>query len=73
MPFFVFKISADNKIEYIDEEEKYRPAREKVKKLRAAHSEDNGTTYRMIFANSIGQGEIILTPTESNNKIIGDD
>ncbi|MCU7862867.1 MAG: decarboxylase [Candidatus Thiodiazotropha sp. (ex Lucinoma borealis)] len=73
MPFFVFKISADNKIEYIDEEEKYRPAREKVKKLRAAHNVDDGTTYRMIFANSIGQGEILLSPTESDNRIIGDD
>ncbi|MCU7935507.1 MAG: decarboxylase [Candidatus Thiodiazotropha sp. (ex Dulcina madagascariensis)] len=73
MPFFIFKISADNKIEYLDEEEKYRPAREKVRNLRASHAADDGATYRMIFANSVGQGEILLSPSEHDEKIIGDD
>ncbi|MCU7906263.1 MAG: decarboxylase [Candidatus Thiodiazotropha sp. (ex Epidulcina cf. delphinae)] len=73
MPFFIFKISADNKIEYLDEEEKYRLAREKVRNLRATHATDNGVNYRMIFANSVGQGETLLSPTEHDEKIIGDD
>jgi hypothetical protein len=73
MPFYIFKVSADNSLEYLDEKEKYKPAKEKVKKLRAAHTPDNGTTYRMVFANSVGQGELLLSHTESSDKVIGDD
>lgn len=73
MPFYIFKVSADNRLEYLDDEEKYKPAKEKVKKLRAAHSTDDGTTYRMVFANSVGQGELLLSTTESSDKVIGDD
>ena len=73
MPFYIFKVSADNNLEYLDDEEKYRPAKEKVKNLRAAHLQDDGTTYRMVFANSVGQGELLLSATESSDKIIGDD
>ena len=73
MPFYVFKISADNSLEYLDEEEKYKPAKEKLKKLRAAHTQDDGVTYRCVFANSVGQAELLLSPTESSDKIIGDD
>ncbi|MEW8508522.1 MAG: decarboxylase [Candidatus Thiodiazotropha sp.] len=73
MPFFIFKVSSDNSLEYIAEEEKYRPAKEKVKQLRATHALDDGTTYRMVFANSVGQGELLLSPTESTDRVIGDD
>jgi hypothetical protein len=73
MPFFIFKISAQNALEYLGEEEKYRQARERVRALRAVHETDDGTTYRMVFANSVGQGEKLLTSTEHDNKIIGDD
>jgi hypothetical protein len=73
MPFYIFKVAADNSLEHLGEEEKYRPAKEKVKQLRAAHTQDDGTTYRMIFANSVGQAELLLSPTESSEKIIGDD
>ena len=37
MPFFIFKIIGEKELEYIGEEEKYRPAREQVRELRAAH------------------------------------
>ncbi|MEW8027218.1 MAG: decarboxylase [Candidatus Thiodiazotropha sp.] len=73
MPFYIFKVSADNSLEYLDEEEKYKPAKEKVKKLRAAYTQDDGVAYRMVFANSVGQGELLLSPTESSKKVIGDD
>jgi hypothetical protein len=73
MPFYIFKISPDNNLEYLDEEEKYKPAKEKLKKLRAAHTQDDGTTFRTVFANSVGQGELLLSPTESSDKVIGDD
>lgn len=72
MPFFIFKISADNEFEYLAEEEKYRPAREKVRALRTA-DDDGATTYRMVFASTVGQGEKLLAVTEQDGKIIGDD
>jgi hypothetical protein len=73
MPFFIFKISSANALEYLGEEEKYRQARERVRALRAAHEADDGATFRMIFANSVGQGEKLLASTEKDDKIIGDD
>ncbi|MET0002372.1 MAG: decarboxylase [Candidatus Thiodiazotropha sp.] len=73
MPFYIFKVSADNSLEYLDEEEKYKSAKEKVNKLRAAHALSDDISYRMVFANSIGQGELLLSPTESSERIIGDD
>jgi hypothetical protein len=73
MPFFIFKISTQNAPEYLGEEEKYRQARERVRALRAAHEADDGATYRMVFATSVGQGEKLLTSTEQDDKIIGDD
>ncbi|MEJ2466227.1 MAG: decarboxylase [Candidatus Thiodiazotropha sp.] len=73
MPYFIFKISSENELEYLSEEEKYRPAREKVRQLRAAHEAADGATYRMVFANSVGQGEKLLAATEQDDKIIGDD
>jgi len=73
MPFFIFKLTPDGTTEYLCEEEKYRPARERVRTFRAAHTEPDGTTYRMVFANTVGQGEKLLAATESDGKIIGDD
>ena len=73
MPFFIFKISAQQDVEYIDEEDKYRPAREKVRALRAGQNEEDGATYRMVFAKTVGQGQKLLTATEQSDKIIGDD
>ncbi|MCU7844945.1 MAG: decarboxylase [Candidatus Thiodiazotropha sp. (ex Monitilora ramsayi)] len=73
MPFFIFKITAAHDLEYLGEEEKYRPAREKVRKLRASNVADDGATFRMVFAKSVGQGEKLLTASEPDDKIIGDD
>jgi hypothetical protein len=73
MPFFIFRVAADQSLEYLDEEEKYRAAKEKVKKLRATHTQDDGTTFRMVFASSIGQGQLLLSASDSSDKVIGDD
>ncbi|MEJ2692390.1 MAG: decarboxylase [Candidatus Thiodiazotropha sp.] len=73
MPFFLFKISTQNNLEYLGEEEEYRPAREKVRALRAAHAETDGASYRMVFAKSVGEGERLLLSKEQDGKLIGDD
>lgn len=73
MPFYIFKVSASDELEYLDEEEKYRPARDKVKALRKESQTDSGTTYRMIFASTVAQGETLLTSSAQDDRIIGDD
>jgi hypothetical protein len=73
MPFYIFKISPDNELEYLDVEEKYRAAREKVRGLRSSASADQNDTYRMVFASTVAQGEKLLSSTNTDDKIIGDD
>lgn len=73
MPFYIFKISPSGELEHIDEEEKYRPARDRVKALRKENPTDSGTTYRMIFASTVAQGETLLTSSAQDDRIIGDD
>ena len=73
MPFYIFKISPSEVFEYIDAEEKYRAARDRVRTLRSAAPEDDGHTYRMIFASTVAQGEKLLASSPQDDKIIGDD
>ncbi len=73
MPYYIFKINPDQTTEYLDEAEKYQEARGKVRDLRIAHTEDDGTVYRMVFAKTVGQGETLITPGHREERIIGDD
>jgi hypothetical protein len=73
MPFYIFKVNADKTTEYLDEAEKYRDARDKVRTLRIQHTATDGITYRMVHAKSIGQAEILLAPNHKEERIIGDD
>ncbi|MDJ0807761.1 MAG: decarboxylase [Gammaproteobacteria bacterium] len=73
MPFYIFKISPSEELEYIDSEEKYRSARDKVRALRSSAATGDKTTYRMIFASTVAEGEKLLSASEKDDKIIGDD
>ncbi len=73
MPFYIFKIFPENKLEYIDAEEKYRAARDSVRTLRREAMSDDNTTYRMIFASTVAQAKTLLTTSARDDKIIGDD
>ena len=73
MPFYIFKISPSEELEYIDTEEKYRAARDKVRGLRNAAPAGDGHTFRMIFASTVAQGEKLLSSSNRDDKIIGDD
>ncbi len=73
MPFYIFKISPSEELEYIDAEEKYRTARDRVRALRSTATADDDHTYRMIFASTIAQGEKLLAASPQEDKIIGDD
>lgn len=73
MPFYIFKISSSEAFEYLDSEEKYRSARDKVRALRSEAADDDNHTYRMVFASTVAQGEMLLTSSPHDDKIIGDD
>lgn len=73
MPFYIFKISTEHTIEYLGEEEKYPSARKRIRDLRAADGSCEKTTYRMVFAASVGQGERLLSTSQREDGIIGDD
>jgi len=73
MPFYIFKISPSEEMHYIDSEEKYRAARDKVRALRSEAPADDNHTFRMIFASTVAQGEKLLTSSGKEDKIIGDD
>ena len=73
MPFYIFKISPTEEVEYISMEEKYRPARDQVRALRKEMPEGDKSTYRMIFANTVAQGKTLLTSSARDDIIIGDD
>jgi len=73
MPFYIFKISPDDELEYLDAEEKYRPARDKVRRLRREAAADDPVSYRMVFASTVAQGEMLLTSKAHEERIIGDD
>ncbi len=73
MPYYIFKISPTEEVEYISAEESYRVARDKVRTLRKEISADDTGIYRMIFANTVAQGKTLLTSTSRDDRIIGDD
>lgn len=73
MPFYIFKISQNEELEYLDAAEKYREARDKVRTLRKEAPEASTDIYRMIFASTVAQGEKLLTSSAHEDKIIGDD
>jgi hypothetical protein len=73
MPFYIFKIHPSEEVEYIDVEDKYRSARDKVRELRNQLGSDDKASYRMIFANTVAQGKTLLTSSARDDKIIGDD
>ena len=73
MPYYIFKILPSEEVEYIAAEEKYRPARDRVRSLRRELPADDQSLYRMIFANTVAQGKTLITTSARDDKIIGDD
>jgi hypothetical protein len=73
MPYYIFKISPTEEVEYIDTKDKYRAARDMVRALRNDLPEQDKSTYRMIFANTVAQGKTLLTASARDDRIIGDD
>jgi uncharacterized protein YueI len=71
MPYFVYKIDPENRLEYIDSYEKYRDAKVKVNDLRKAESSESNAICRMIHAaNKSNAEKLLLAPRDE--RIIGD-
>jgi hypothetical protein len=71
MPYFVYRIEPDNKLEYIDNYEKYREAKLKVNELRKGERADSKIVCRMIHAaNKQNAEKLLLAPRD--DRIIGD-
>jgi hypothetical protein len=72
MPYFVYRIHPNNRVENIDILEKYREAKLMVRELWAKEEKDSGVVVRMIFAETQGEAEKLLSAPR-DNRIIGDD
>ncbi len=71
MPFFVYKISPENKLEHVETFEKYREAKLKVNELRKTEPTDSEMICRMIHATNKSNAEkLLLIPRDE--RIIGD-
>ena len=71
MPYFVYQISADNKLTNLGSYPGYREARTEVRELRGKSGESS-INYRIIFAQNEMQAEVLLlTPREK--PVEGDD
>ena len=71
MPYFVYRIEPENRLEYIDNYENYREAKVRVNELRKQESVDSEVVVRMIHAaNKPNAEKLLLAPRD--DRIIGD-
>ncbi len=71
MPYYVFEIRDNNSLKLLDAHEKYRDAKQQLRRLRSEASEES-VRYRMIYAaNPTLAEQLLLTPREA--PIEGDD
>ncbi len=71
MPFFVYRISPENKLEHVETFEKYREAKVKVNALRKSEPDDSDNICRMIHATNKSNAEkLLLAPRDE--RIIGE-
>ncbi len=71
MPFFVYRITSENKLEHVETFEKYRDAKVKLNTLRKAEPEGSDSICRMIHAANRANAErLLLAPRDE--RIVGD-
>lgn len=73
MPYFIFEVSVPLRLTYIDAKEKYKDARDTVRRLREqAQSPDAVQRYRMVFAGNQAEAEKLLSKPR-DERVIGED
>lgn len=72
MPYYIYKITEHVQLEYLDQKTNFQAAKEMVKKLRQEQFTHDNIIIRMIFAESTGAAERLLSvPKEP--QVIGED
>lgn len=61
MPYLVYKVFADKKLEYVDTHATYRDAKAMLNTLRKALPEDADHMVRTVFAKNQDEAERLLT------------
>lgn len=72
MPYFVYKITPNLKLTYIDTKQRYQDARKIVREMRGSRAEGDDADYRLIFANQQGEAEKLLSMPR-DERVIGED
>lgn len=71
MPYFIYRITPENKLTSLGSKTNYRQAKEEVRQLRK-NSDTTGDDFRLMFASSEAEAEkLLLTPREK--PVQGDD
>ena len=61
MPYFLYKVFNNRTLEPVEAHDKYRDAKLRTRELRAEIKQDEGYTYRLIFARNETEAERLLT------------
>jgi hypothetical protein len=61
MPYFVYKVYSERKLEMIEQFDGYRDARNHARELRAALPADAGYQIRVIFAKNPEEASMLLS------------
>lgn len=72
MPYFVYKITPPLTLEYLEVKAQYRDARALVRERRQQRAQGDAADYRLVFANSQGEAERLLS-TPRDERVIGED
>jgi len=60
MPYFIYKIRSDKKLEQIAEMEKFREAKLQAREMREAMSADDDYMVKIIFAKNSMEAQLLL-------------
>ena len=72
MPYFVYRIAPEKRLEHIDTFEKYRDAKLCLRELYKTEDDNSESVCRMMFAETMSKAEqLLLAPRD--DRMIGDD
>lgn len=60
MPYFLYKLYPDRKLDYITEHDKFRPAKLEARAMREELPSDAGYQIKVMFAENQKQAELLL-------------
>lgn len=72
MPYYIYRITEPMSLEYLDEKVRFQEAKERVVSLRKRLSANDTAIVRMVFANSTGEAERLLS-IPKDHRVIGED